>query len=265
VGAALAIAAVVPLRAGLPPGVNLVWDLGLGPLTAFDPDAPPHGPRFLWWLLVALGGASTGAGAGLVLSRVLPRLPASLGEPGWVLPVAFSAVYLAPHVLRAPFFDRYLVAVLGPLAAALVAFAPVGARRGAVNAGVVVGLAGLLMVGTAGTRDYLERHRVKHALASALIEDGVSEHLIDAGIEFVGFHTYRIDQGPERTYGHFDFDDLYVISYGPEREGYRVIQQISRRRWLPWGEEILYVLERESGPRPRPWIHPRTVRPGRAR
>jgi hypothetical protein len=71
--------------------------------------------------------------------------------------------------------------------------------------------------------------------------------------------------GPERTYGHFDFDDLYVISYSAEREGYRVAQQLTRQRWMPWGDETLYVLVRESGPRPRPWIHPRTVRPGRTR
>jgi hypothetical protein len=265
VGAALAVAAIVPLRAGLPPGLNIVWDLGLGPLTAFDPDAPPHGPRLLWWLLVALGGASSGAAVGLVLGHVLPRLPASLREPGWVLPVAFAAGYLAPHVLRAPFFDRYLVAVTGPLAAALVAFAPASPWRRGVSAGVAACLAGLLLVGTAGTRDYLERHRVKHALASALIEEGVSEHLIDAGVEFVGFHTYRIDQGRVRTHGRFDLDDVYVISYGPEREGYRVAQQISRQRWMPWGDETVYLLVRESGPRPRPWTHPQPVRPGRSR
>ncbi|MFQ5697641.1 MAG: glycosyltransferase family 39 protein [Myxococcota bacterium] len=247
-GALVAVLGVWRMHLALPPGINVIRNLGLGPVGMRGADALPSLGPGLWWILTAAGGAGAGLAAALALRDLAHRWRVGEWSAGRLLLLALPLVYLAPQIARSPYFDRYLMAVL-PALVAFVSSAYVGdsppARWRWAAASTV--LAGLAAFGIAGTHDYLERARTKWALCDELFARGISDRQIDAGQEFNGWfmdfeHPFRT------TVRLWVYDDEYVLSASPRREGYRVDARRSYRRWLPPGRESVWVLHRERPP-----------------
>lgn len=243
-GALIATFGVWRMHLALPPGINVVRNLGLGPVGMRGADALPAIGPGIWWGLTAMGGAGVAAASTLVLRDLASRWSGARLDAGRLLLLALPAIYLAPQIARSPYFDRYLLAVLPPLVALLSSAMP-GVPRAARRhwaSGVTV-LAGLAAFGVAGTHDYLERARTKWALCDELFARGVSHRQIDAGQDFNGW--FMDFEHPFRTRVRlWVFDDEYVLSPSPARRGYRLDSRRSYSRWLPPGPESVFVLHR---------------------
>jgi len=246
-GVALVVFLILRLDLALPPSYNIVRDLGLGPLTIGGQEHLPHAPRWLWWALTALGAASGAEAIALFGVGALPRWRALLGRADLLLLLAFAAGFLLPHLARPPFFDRYVFTLVAPLGVVLLALAPAreaGARipRWRRTASVAV-LALFALYAFVGTRDYLARSEAKWALLQELRAQGYGERVVVGGVEYNGwfddFDPY--ERAPKES---FVWDDEFVASYAPTRPGYEPYAERTYSRWLPPGDERVYVLRR---------------------
>jgi 4-amino-4-deoxy-L-arabinose transferase-like glycosyltransferase len=232
-----------------PPGVNVIHDFGLGAPTLAGLSHLPSAPQGFWW-----AGTWIGACSGLYLLGVLAiglweRRAELLRSPEWLLLLLMPLGYLLPLWARMPFFDRYLTAVLPPiLALVLLASAsapPTRLRQSALG----IALAGLALFSVAGTRDYLEHHRVRAVLLERLAKEGIAPERIDGGFEFAGQENF----GPNRRLfaanpRRWVSDDEYLLTYAQSAEGYDSLERIEYQRWMPPMRESVSLLHRR-GPR----------------
>ena len=251
-GIALATFLMLRLDLALPPTYNIVRDLGLGPLTIGGHEHLPHAPRWLWWALTALGAAAGAQAIAFFLARTLPRLRETLRRADLLLLLAFSAGFLLPHLARPPFFDRYVFTLVAPLGVALLAAAskrePDAPRWRRVAS--LAALALFVLFSFVGTRDYLVRSEAKWALLQELRAQGYGERVVVGGIEYNGWFD-DFDPYERAPKDDFVWDDEFVASYAPSQPGYAQHAQQAYMRWLPFGEERVYVLrriERQSQP-----------------
>jgi hypothetical protein len=240
---ALALAILAASGRPWPLGLNVVHAAGVGPLTLGEPELVPM-PATLRWVataVAALAGARllVGFGAHLVAER-----RSLLQDRVRVALLGFVAITFLALALRAPFFDRYLLPLLAPLAA-LVAARPAAEGGRAARAGAWALVAALGGFGAAGTHDYLAWNRARWRLLDPLVAGGVSPERIDGGFEFGG----RMIFGPA---WRWRVDDEYVVSFGSERSGYTVAGAGEFRRLLPPRPERVFLLHRESGAAPPP-------------
>lgn len=232
--------------ARMPLAENVLYDLGVGPLTLRDaffggPPAEVRGPA--WLLTVVTVAAGAGAGAlGVLVVRGARRLWRGGARPLLTLLVATAVFSFAPLAV-AGFLDRYLIALLPPV----VAVAAAGSRRG--RAGALVGAAVvLLLVGgfsVAATRDYFSWNRARWAALERLVAQGVPPSEIDGGFEFHGWFTYdpAYRRDPARSWW-WVVDDRYVVAFGP-LAGYREVDREPFWRLVPPGAGAVVTLERE--------------------
>lgn len=244
--AAAGIAIVIYFGLPMPPGINVIYNLGVGLHEI-------HGHKTLavpspgaWWVLTALGfaaawvaGVRLAVGAGSRIREVWKR-------PDWLLLLAFSAIFLFPHLLRSPTFDRYLLPALAPLAAALLVVPSWSGRpsRQAVVAGMVV-LAIFAAYGTIGTRDYFTRKRAQFGLLDEITATGVSPRRIDGGFEFNGLHSFERRVLPDDIIWGYVNDDEFMLSHFEELDGYRVVASKSYPRIMPPRTETLRLFHRD--------------------
>jgi hypothetical protein len=236
---------LIKLDRPIPPGVNIIWNLGLGGRTLLGQEQLPSAPIALWWLWTLAGTAATGAGLA-VLGRGFWKERGRLGEYGdRVLLVVFPLVYVGVLSLRMPFFDRYLLPVLPAAMALLLAFAPQTPRPRALRAAAAVALVATGLYAVTGTRDYLTRHRVRNAVLAELEAQGIGSDRIDGGFEYSGWRNYSVDRMLFKLSQHiWVIDDEYVLSYSPHSPGYEILTEREYTRWLPPGREQLRVLRR---------------------
>jgi len=251
-GAALAAAIVVPLasselRGDWPPGVNLIWNFGLGVRTLDGWESLPQAPVSVWWALTALGAASsTWCLGSLAISFALRIGELRERSELWVL-LFFPALFISVLALRLPFFDRYLIAVLPALAVAALTIAGRPAAQVGHAARTTAAIACTLLAAYSilGTRDYMERHRNRQILLDQQLAAGISPRRIDGGFEFNGRHNFdrnrnQFLEGERR----WVYDDEFVVTYSASREGYRSLRSLEYRRWIPPGREQIHLLER---------------------
>ncbi len=242
-GVALTSALILRFDLALPPTYNIIWDLGVGPLTIRGTEFLPHAPVWLWWVITALGAAAGAEAIALFLSRALPKWRELLKRADLLLLLAFSVAFLLPHLPRAPFFDRYVFTLVAPLGvvllatAAAVATPPMWRRFASICA-----LALFAAFSVVGTRDYLARSEAKWELLTQLRAEGFDERRVVGGVEYNGWFD-DFDQ-QERSGDKFVWDEEFVASYAPSRERYDVYAEKTYTRWLPPGEETVYVHRR---------------------
>ncbi|MEZ4218141.1 MAG: hypothetical protein R3E88_16765 [Myxococcota bacterium] len=253
--ASVAAGALVPLALarlsfGAPPGVNLVWNAGLGARTLDGLEALPATSAAPWWAAVAIGAACGAWTLGATALAAVARMRALRSQPvPWLL-LAFPLVYLAPLALRFPFFDRYLGVAIAPLAIAALGIAGRERVGPAGRAATAAALAILAAYSLLGTRDYMERHRARQVLLDALAADGVSPRRIDGGFEHAGWHNFdRDDSLFLRNERRWVVDDEWLVTYAPARPGHALVRGVEYRRWLPPGRESIQLLVREPGAR----------------
>ena len=246
-GVAAATALILRLDLVLPLTYNIIWDLGVGPLTIRGREFLPHAPGWLWWLITGLGAAAGAEAIALFLVRALPKWRELRVRPDLLLLLAFSAAFLSPHLPRAPFFDRYVFTLVAPLGVVLLATAAAietpRAWRRIASLGAVAFFVAFSWV---GTRDYLVRSEAKWELLTQLRAEGINERRVVGGVEYNGWFD-----DPNRTVptaDNFVWDEEFVATYAPTRERYDVYAEKTYTRWLPPGEETVYVHRRKPKP-----------------
>ncbi len=253
-GAALGLGAIAWRGLQMPLGQNAIVDLGIGPRTLSGADALPHAPAALWWATAALAFAAGTALALRLGADLWWRRHRLLHEPERIVLLLFVVLYLGPLLVRWPFFDRWLLPVLPPLAVLLATAGP-GAPRPLRDAGrahlaVAALLTALLVLfGVVGTRDYLEHHRARWRLLDGLLARSVSPARVDGGFEFNGWFNFDRDESrflPGRV-SRWVLDDEFLVSTAPEPPGYRAVESVTFHRWLPPGTERLTLFERVEG------------------
>lgn len=241
-GAGVVALGIWRLGLELPPSYNVIWDFGLGPLTIEGREALPHAPAWLWWAFTLWGAAAGCEAIALILSRTLPRLRETLARGDLLLLLAFAGAFLAPHLPRAPFFDRYLITLIVPLGAWLLATnpgePPVWRRRGA-----ALTIALFVAFGVVGTRDYLARSEAKWGLLLELRKAGFDERRVVGGVEYNGWYD-DFDEVERSPKPQFVWDEELVLSYAPALAGYEIRQAKQFTRWMPPGVESVYVHRR---------------------
>jgi 4-amino-4-deoxy-L-arabinose transferase-like glycosyltransferase len=235
--------AVVGAR--MPLAINVLYDLGLGPLTlrdAFLVAAPPETRGPAW----VAGGATVLAGGGaavgiLLVARGGLRLWRCGARPLLALVTGTALIAFVPFAV-AGFLDRYLIALLPPL----LALGAAGARRSSRTALASAAITLLLLggFGVVATRDYFAWNRARWTALERLQERGVTPAEIDGGFEFNGWLTYdpRYRRDPMKSWW-WVMDDRYVAAFGP-LPGYREVDREPFWRWLPPHEGAVLILER---------------------
>jgi 4-amino-4-deoxy-L-arabinose transferase-like glycosyltransferase len=243
VGIAAAVGLILGLGLDLPPTYNVIWDLGLGPITIEGKQFLPHAPRWLWWALTALGAAGGAEAVALLVWRGLPAWRAWRTRGDVLLLLAFCAGFLLPHLMRAPYFDRYAFTLVAPLGAALLALTGAEAARGWRKHAGIAALAFFWLFALAGTRDYLARSEAKWALLEQLRTEGYGERVVVGGVEYNGWFD-DFDQHERSPKPNFIWDEEFVLTYAPQKERYAPYAEMAYSRWLPPGDEAVRALRR---------------------
>ncbi len=185
IGALVVTGTVLALGSSPAPWGNILRTSGVGPSGILGEWELPAIPRAFQWALTALGGGGAGALVATVLHAIRADGRAVLGAPRWLLPVAFGAAILGPHLTRSPFFDRYILLAAGP-AIVLIALVFGAGRlaRGAwlATATVVVLVGGFSAVEARFSGD---RARAQWALLEPEIPLAAN---VDGGFGWNGFH-----------------------------------------------------------------------------
>lgn len=272
--AAFAVAACL-LSAGalsqgpLPLLPNVIFDLGLGPVTLRDEYILKLGrwpalPQQVWLVVTAMAliGAVWAAWEATRLLRDLRSSePDGEGRAVKVFGLSAILIYLAPSSL-VEMGDRYLLFVI-PFGMMLVQLAN-DVTRGAEAAArsrlqramrpvSIVLIAVIACYSLAGTHDYLAWNRVRWSLLDYLeSQQSVATTRIDGGFEFNGLRNFRYPfrVEPGKSWWWVD-DDEFMVTLGPV-PGYQTLRRVTFRRWLPPGEGALFLLRRLPEPEASP-------------
>ena len=229
---------------GSPPAPwgNILRVTGVGPSGIHGEGALPAFPEWAGWGLTMLGGGVAAAWLAAAVHTAGRDPTVVLRSPQWLLPLAFGATILAPHITRSPFFDRYILLAL-PSALVILAVAWGPRRVGpAALAATAVALVGLGAFGAIEARFGLDRARAQWALLDGL---GVSQARIDGGFSWNASH-YDWERRPHyssSTRIFVDRDDL-LLSFEPVIEGYVPLRQTRVSRVCGWGEQVLTLHQR---------------------
>jgi hypothetical protein len=253
-GVAAVVGVTLVLGLSLPIHYNAIWSSGIGPLTISGKEFLPQLPQWAWWVATAVGAAAGAEAVAILLARLLPAWRTWRVRGDVLLLLFFSAGFLLPHLMRAPYFDRYAFTVVAPLGAVLLASSGADVAHGWRKLAGIGAVAFLVTLGWVGTRDYLVRSEAKWALLGALRAEGYGERVVVGGVEYNGWFD-DFDQ-VERSGDNFVWDDEFVVSYAPTRDGYAIYAQQSYTRWLPPGRETVYA-QRRAANQSRPHLPPR--------
>lgn len=240
---------IAKLDLTMPPGMNVIYNLGLGPTTVHAESARRASPEAIWWVLCGIGIFSAVVAIASVVVGAWPRMKMLRERPDWLILLVCPAIYLGPHLIRSPYFDRYLLPMLAPLLIGLFVFPDWSqdARKGAVAVGVGVFLL-FGVYGILGTRDYMERHRAGWGLMNEQMDAGVDVLSLDGGFEFRGWYQFLPHWRGDRYIWRYGGDDEFRLSYDESCEGYEVIATRDFHQWMPWQTETLRVFQRLENP-----------------
>ena len=242
------------------PGRNVINDIGLGPIIMSGDDLLPSLPAIFWWAATMFGAASLSillVAALIFLFRERRRLR---NDP--LLPLlAISAAAYGPGMLVGG-MDRYLVPLL-PLAAALAAAllrqVP-DVQRSWHPAGVAFLLI-LAAFSVCGTRDYMQRHRMRADVLASILRDGATPDRISGGFEFNAWHNHRDSRTRRLKWrkGPWVIDDEWIVSFQPAIDGYILISERQYQLLIPPSTETIRVFRRS--PASTPQDAPSALRP----
>ena len=223
----------------------------------------------VWKILTvaAMAGAAILLGcAGRAVAVLIRAIRGPSSDRTWQLVLIGGAALLYLALIagldRGYWFDRYLILLLPLCMAVAILVHDREPYDRPASALVAVALTALVLAGTltvAATHDYLSWNRTRwQALNDLMRESRLSATQIEGGFEFDGwFLGQRLETcAPERTrsastaalgWGAFTclsgtWNHPYTISFVP-RPGYKVVDERSFQRWLPWRREKLYVLK----------------------
>jgi len=233
--------------------------------------------RWIWRLLTVLGvvGAALLLGCALAaigqLRRTAGQNFAANGksEKAWqmLFIVGLTLMYLltVAGLEERYWFDRYLIVCLPLLMmVASMVMDTLKARKSRIEA-IASATALLTFYGgitVAGTQDHLASNRVLwQALNSAIGQGKIAPDQIDGGFEFNGWYfgnrlatcnPIYSDSIVQINADVLDFKCLYdnekweyKMSYVPE-PGFVVEHEYQFKRWLPWGNQHLYLLHKQQ-------------------
>lgn len=243
---ALLLLTLAKLELGVPPGIDWWFDIGIGPGSHLEPDAFPSLPPLAAWLLAAVAGASAGVLGAAALDALAGTARDADREAVWLLAL-FGAVYVGALVIRAPFFDRYLIAVLAPLLA-LVARGLPDRVGGARHAWAFVAALPLVAFSIGATHDWREREKARAALLGELLAEGVSARRIDGGTPFNGMHNYGPVRFPSRVGRPYMVDDEFRVVFSRELPGYTLLRERPYATWMPPRADAAARVHRRSAP-----------------
>jgi uncharacterized membrane protein len=244
---------------------HILTPSGLGPRTLKDTylmgqnlSLVPASMNMFWIGAIFVG--SIGAVSLLLhFAEAAARVFNGLRRPGWrsatwlealslVFVCAYSSLlFVVSFGFRTPLFDRYLLVVI-PAFFMLVlvseirlGFTTAVRWRGALSIVFIVIYAA---ISVAATHDYLAWNRTRWIATDILMQSGVSPSQIDGGYEFDGWYLSDIHhkRAPNKN-GWWVEDDKYIIAAGP-LSGYRELQRIGFRRWLPLADASVVILRR---------------------
>jgi hypothetical protein len=252
---------------------NILTISGIGPITLRDvyvlglrhvPECPVSVHLALSVVAIAFGAMAACLVVGMVTALLRrEQLPAAsqggLRGPdgrqiGLVRPqravlmflLAACGIYALP-VLFERFYDRYLIALLPALLAAMCAAARPRIPPRFLTGAAILLCAGTLAFSVAATHDYLAWNRARWSALDMLTKErGIPPTVIDGGFEFNGWHLHRRDYRPRpgKSWWWVE-DDLYMVAMGPV-EGYQTIDHRPFVRWLPARRDEILILRRQS-------------------
>ncbi len=229
--AAALVAGLAKLGRGIPPGIDWLFDFGIGTGAHLEVGAFPRMPVAAAWTVAAVAGVA----AGLALTQITRTLVLRSRGPDrtslWLVAL-YPAIYLGALGIRSPFFDRYLIVVLAPALALLTCALPERPswRRLAVVALAVLPVACFSL---GATHDWRARERARSQLLAALLAEGISPIRIDGGTPFNATHNYGPVRFPKEVGRPFMVDDEYRVSFRPRIEGYRLLRERSYPTLMP--------------------------------
>ena len=241
---------------------NMIYDLGIGPITMFHGDDPWQGPLHigrLWWPVT---GVWMMAGT-LVVLLMLESLRASFARQDVAGPDAALDLFLVlwasaiiiglanPWTL-AHVNIRYIMPALIPISVLCARKAPSLTRKSSACAAFV--LAALIaFISVVCVQDYLAWSRARwEAVARLENELDVPMDKISAGFEVNGwFLSQRFmevyntrDFSFRGPYGFCALDDTYIVTLGETRDEYVPVFDVPYFSWLGMATRNIKVLKR---------------------
>jgi hypothetical protein len=232
---------------------NILFDLGLGPNTLMDSyilgiRSFPKAPEHMWLVLTAAGvilGSFLMQKMFLLLVEFINSLKKGSLNRQWLSVFAISGitVYLTPFIITI-FFDRWLISILPLLIIVIIEksknnesyFKKIYAYIGM----FILIVYAIFSVGA--THDYLSWNRARWEAIHFLEQQNFTHRDIDGGFEYNGFYGYDPDYKAKRGKSYWWVDnDFFIIAFS-KIPGLKVIKTYSYRKWIPYGQEHIFVL-----------------------
>lgn len=249
----------------MPISDNIIDPAGIGPLTLLDTyiilitshvAALPASFWFIISVMSLIGAALLLLVIGVGTIRVLPSFKPgcmTVHKAVFIFFLSSFIIYLIPITLTR-LYDRYLIPLLLPLLAIIVASLPNKERlhpaktEERILVGIVLLLLGFFfMFSTLATRDYITWNRVRWTALDALMEDDhIAAEDIDGGFEFNGLYLYKPDYQPAPPKSWWWVEgNTFVIAFGPI-PGYSIIREYEYDKWLPPAKGSILVLKKDA-------------------
>lgn len=205
---------------------------------------------FVGLVLTILVGGLAGVAVSFLLKKLLNNRKMKADSiSGMNIFLGLNLLAQVAAIMYLVSFDRYY---LGPLIFVLLLIPVIKLPRGVI---CVSGALLLLMsfYSVAGTHNYLAENKLKWRIADTLVTQGALPTAIDAGYEWVGWHTRQIPQKQQPVFINekpwymarifTDNTRQYVISYNSALPGYDLVSSYSYSKFL-MSSGNLYLLEK---------------------
>jgi len=214
------------------------------------PELPPTFWKIVT-LISVLGAVTLLTVAGLIISDALAKLRSRAlneNQAAALFNLLSAGIYLTP-LLATTFFDRYLIAAIPFLAAAVAAACPPLPKWNpkilAPSAAILVAL---MFYAVCGTHDYLGWNTARWTATNDLLANQhVKPEEMDGGFEFNAWYFFNpdFDQLSAKKSWWWVQDDAYLISFGPV-PGYSALKEYPYTRWLPPGHGSILVSKKSE-------------------
>ena len=235
------------------PAGNILYDLGLGPVTTRDVFILGLSKDLfsVQWVIILFRALGLAGGIMLVvlvmnkfihLAGAIRSNRRSYDEFYALSGVIALILYAGIAMINFTYFDRYILPMLPLFMLILIPGNKGGLTIGyPLKAIFTLFLTGLLVFGVLSTRHYLQWNRMRLELIRTLEMEGIPAEKVDGGHEYNGWSGKEINRE-----GKWDISGQeYVISF-TEMRGFRVFKKHRGTNPLTGREYSVYVLKRED-------------------